>query len=321
VLIALLLATACGKPSALPSGPAELPAKPADYVDVFTWSQGIPAGAKAVQGTFSGPHFAYQFGALAVRNTIDETSGALETGPAKAADGYEFLVLYRLQGDDAYAPPPESPLGVDVLVGTVRKRLPKALQPGTGLIVSVPTGGDATLEVTDDKPYQYSVRNGSGPVTDASPQSSSSAPASSSGTPGAKKVRWEDGAYSGRGTYQGVRTSGPLSVTLSLGDRSELGASVSGAPAPPAEHIWLRLPDAKISTDDNELKVDLARSVVLALPGGDKVPARSNVGGLLFPVPEAFTGGKLTVAPQFPASSTAKWSTAPDPKDIPLTVS
>jgi hypothetical protein len=322
VLIALLLATACGRPEALSAGPVDLPAKPADYVDVFTWSQGVPAGAKPVDGVFKGPHFSYRFGALAVRGTIDETSGALEGGPARAADGHEFLVLYRLQGDDTFAPPPEAPLEVNVLVGTARKRLPKSILPGTGLIVSVPTGGDAILEVTDDKPYQYSVRNGSGPVTATAPGASSSAGPPSSGTASAgKQVTWQDGDYTGQGSYQGVRTSGPLGVTLDLGDRSELGASLAGAGAPPAKQIWLRLPEAKISTDDNELKVDLARSVSLTLPNGDKVTPKPSTSGLLFAVPDPFTAGVLTIAPEFPAGSTAKWTTKPTPKEIQVTVS
>lgn len=317
ILVVLVLA-ACGRPAAVPSGPADLPGKPADYVDVFSWSQAAPTGTEAIRGVFKGPHFSYQFGALAVRDTLDETSGALEVGPARAAGGHQFLVLYRLQGDDSFAQQPDggAALPVDVLVGTVRKRLPKTLLPGTGLIVSVPTGGDATLEVTDDKPYQYSVRKGAG----GPPAPSSPADAPPAG-PNAKQVRWSDGDYSGQGSYQGVRTSGPLGVTVALGNRSELGATLSGVAAAPAQKLWLRLPDAKINTDDAQLKVDMARSVTLTLPNGEKVTARPNVVGLLFQVPDTFTTGTLTIAPEFPAASTAKWSTKPDPKDVPLTVS
>lgn len=302
-----------------PSAPADLPAKPADFVEVFTWSQGVPEGAKALSETFSGPHFSYQFGARATRATIDETSGSLEVGPAKAASGHEFLVLYRLQGDDTFAPPPEAPLAVDVLIGTARKRLPKPLQRGTALVVSVPTGSDATLEVTDDKPYQYSVRNGNGstpaPSTSATPRSSSSSTASSS------QVRWDNGDYTGQGAYQGVRTSGPLAITAALGTRAELAAELPGLGTAAAKQMWLRLPDAKITTDDADLKVDLARSFVLTLPTGTKLNARPNSSGLLFSVPEPFTGGTLTINPEFPAASTAKWATRPEPKEIPLSTS
>lgn len=320
VLILVLTLAACGRPAAAPSGPVDLPTKPADFVDTFTWSQAAPAGAEAIRGVFKGPHFSYQFGALAVRDTLDETSGALEVGPAHAASGHEFLVLYRLQGDDSFAQQPDggTPLPVDVLVGTVRKRLPKPLQAGTGLIVSVPTGGDAILEVTDDKAYQYSVRKGGGgPPAPSSPVDAAPPAAGAN----AKQVRWPAGDYSGQGSYQGLRTSGPLSVTLTLGSRSELGTSLAGVAAAPAQKTWLRLPDAKISTDDDQLKVDLARSVVLTLPNGDKVTARPNVVGLLFQVPDSFTAGTLTIAPEFPATSTAKWTTKPDPKDVPLTTS
>lgn len=320
LLVAVLLfTTACGARSVTPSAPADLPAKPADFVEVFTWSQGVPEGAKALSETFSGPHFSYQFGARATRATIDETSGSLEVGPAKAASGHEFLVLYRLQGDDTFAPPPEAPLAVDVVVGTARKRLPKPLQRGTALVVSVPTGSDATLEVTDDKPYQYSVRNGNGstqaPSTSATPRSSSSTASSSS------QVRWDNGDYTGQGAYQGVRTSGPLAITAALGTRAELAAELPGLGAAAAKQMWLRLPDAKITTDDADLKLDLARSFILTLPTGAKLNARPNSSGLLFSVPEPFTGGTLTINPEFPASSTAKWATRPEPKEIRLSTS
>jgi hypothetical protein len=318
--------TACGRPSAPPAAPQELPVKPADYVEVFTWSQGIPAGAKPLKGpaaTFRGPHFAYQFGALATRATIDETSGGLEGGLGKAAPGHEFLVLYRLQGDSLAAPPPEGTpaLGIDVLVGTVRKRLPRQLLPGTGLVVSVPVGADATLEITDDKPYQYSVRNGNGNGNGNGSGSGNGTPAaapSASGAPKSGKVNWQDGGYQGQGTYQGVRTSGPLAITGDLGDRAELGDEVSGAGTPPANQVWLRFPAAKIATDDPDLKLDLARSFVLTLAGGARVAARPSQTGLLFPVPASFAGGTLTVAPEFPATSTAKWATKPEPKQIQL---
>jgi hypothetical protein len=318
VLVALLLfTTACGARSVSPSAPVDLPAKPADFVEVFTWSQGVPDGAKALSETFSGPHFSYQFGARVTRATIDETSGSLEFGPAKAAAGHEFLVLYRLQGDDTFAPPPEAPLAVEVVVGTARKRLPKPLQRGMGLIVSVPSRSDATLEVTDDKPYQYSIRNGnaptSAPSTSAIPQSSSSV--------GSSQVRWQNGDYAGQGAYQGVRTSGPLAVTAALGSRAELANQLSGVGTAAARQIWLRLPDAKISADDPDLKLDLARSVVLTLPTGTKLNARPNSTGLIFSVPEPFTGGTLTISPEFPASSTARWTTRPEPKEIPLSTS
>jgi hypothetical protein len=316
VLVAVLLATSCGRPPALPAGPVDLPVKPADYVEVFGWSQGVPEGARPLEGptaTFKGPHFAYQFGALATRATIDETSGGLEGGPARAAAGHEFLVLYRLQGDTAFAPPPEgAPLPMDILVGATRKRLPKQLLPGNGLVVSVPVGADATLEVTDDKPYTYSVRNGNAAAPPSAP-SSAAVPKSGS------SVRWQGGDYSADGTYQGVRTSGPLKITGDLGTKVELGADLPGTSSPPAKQIWLRFPDAKISTDDPDLKLDLARSVVLTLPGGTKVAARPTTSGLLFPVPEPFTAGTLTIAPEFPATSTAKWSTRPEPKQIVLT--
>jgi hypothetical protein len=316
LVAALLFTTACGARSVTPSAPADLPAKPADFVEVFTWSQGIPDGAKALSETFSGPHFSYQFGARATRATIDETSGSLEVGPAKAASGHEFVVLYRLQGDDTFAPPPEAPLAVEVLVGTARKRLPKPLQRGTGLIVSVPIGSDATLEVTDDKPYQYSIRNGNGSApassTSATPRSSSSAAAPSS------QVRWENGDYTGQGAYQGVRTSGPLAITAALGTRAELASQVPGIGTAAAKQVWLRIPEAKITTDDPDLKLDLARSFTLTLSTGTKLNARPNSAGLIFSVPEPFTGATLTINPEFPASSTAKWSTRPQPKEIPL---
>ncbi len=317
VLIALAALAACGKPAASPAGTVDLSVKPADYVDVFTWSQGIPSGARPIQGVFKGPHFAYQFGALSVRPTTDETSGSLETGPASAAPGYEFLVLYRLQSDDSYAPPPEGApaLPVDVVVKDVRKRLPRPILPGSGVIISVPSGSDATLEVTDDKPYSYSVRDGSGPApsVDAAPRPTGSA--------AGKQVRWQNGDYSAQGSYQGQRTSGPLAVTLTLGDGAELNASIAGVVNPPAKHVWLRLKNARISTDDNQLKVDMSRSVVLTLPDGTKVTPKTGVTGLLFPVPDPFTAGVLTIAPDFPSGSTAKWSTKPEPKDIQLTVS
>jgi hypothetical protein len=314
----LLFTTACGSRTVSPSAPVDLPAKPTDFVEVFTWSQGVPDGAKAMSETFSGPHFSYQFGARATRATIDETSGSLEVGPAKAAAGHEFLVLYRLQGDDTFAPPPEAPLAVEVVAGAARKRLPKPLQRGTGLIVSVPAGSDATLEVTDDKPYQYNIRRGNAPTSAVSPNVT---PRSSSSA-GSAKVRWENGDYTGQGAYQGVRTSGPLAVTAALGSRAELGTQLSGLSTAAAKQMWLRLPDAKISTDDPDLKLDLARSIVLTLPTGTKLNARpNNAAGLLFSVPEPFTGGTLTISPEFPASSTAKWSTRPEPKEIPLSAS
>ncbi|WP_173142086.1 hypothetical protein [Kibdelosporangium persicum] len=312
LLIVLLVVTGCGARPVSPAEPAELPVKPADHLDVFTWSQGVPAGARPLSATFKGPHFSYQFGALAVRPDIDETSGALEGGPARAAAGHEFLVLYRLQGDDTFAPLPQQPLTVEVVVGDVRKRLPKPLERGTALIVSVPLGGDATLEVTDDRPYQYSVRNGLG---SASSSPTDGAPSN----PGADQIRWQDGKYTEQGAYQGVRTSGPLTVTLDLGSRAELADSLPGVGAAAAKQVWLRLPGAKISTDDPDLKVDLGRSVALALPGGTKVSPRQSASGLLFSVPESFAGGTLTVAPEFPSGSTAKWSRKPAPKQIPLT--
>ncbi|SMD14842.1 hypothetical protein [Kibdelosporangium aridum] len=311
VLLVVVLAGCGARPST--TGPVDLPAKPADFVDVFTWSQGVPAGAQPISWSFKGPHFGYQFGAQAVRPDMDETSGGLEGGPARAAAGHEFLVLYRLQGDDTYAPPPETPLTVEVVVSGARKRLPKPLDRGTALIVSVPLGGDATLEVTDDRPYQLSVRNGLG--AGSAPSSSDAAPKA-----GAGQVKWGDGKYTGQGAYQGVRTSGPLAVTLDLGTRSELADSLPGVGAAATKQVWLRLPDAKISTDDAELKVDLARSVSLSLPGGPKISPRQSASGLLFSVPEPFTGGTLTIAPEFPATSTAKWSQKPEPKQIPLTV-
>lgn len=315
----LLFTTACGARSVTPSAPADLPAKPADFVQVFTWSQGVPEGAEALSETFSGPHFSYQFGARVIRSTTDETSGSLEAGPGKAAAGHEFLVLYRLQGDDTFAPPPEAPLAVDVLVGTARKRLPKPLQRGTALLVSVPVGSDATLEVTDDKPYQYSIRNGNGPApappSGATPRSSSSTAGSSS------QVRWDSGDYTGQGTYQGVRTSGPLAITAALGTRAELANELPGVGAAAAKQVWLRLPDAKISADDPDLKLDLARSFTLTLPTGTKLNARPSSAGLVFSVPEPFTGATLVINPEFPASSTAKWSTRPQAKEIPLSTS
>jgi hypothetical protein len=317
VLVAVLLfTTACGARSVSPSAPADLPVKPAEFAEVFTWSQGVPEGAKALSETFSGPHFSYQFGARAVRATIDETSGSLELGPAKASPGHEFLVLYRLQGDDTFAPPPEAPLTVEVVVGTTRKRLPKPLQRGTGLVVSVPTGGDATLEVADDKPYQYSLRNGNGSTP---APSTSAAPNPGSPSASTSKVSWQNGDYTGQGAYQGVRTSGPLAITAQLGTRADLASELPGLGAAVPKQMWLRLPDAKISTDDADLKLDLARSFILTLPTGTKLNARPNSAGLLFSVPEPFTGATLTIAPEFPAASTAKWSTRPEPKEIPLT--
>ncbi|MCE7008767.1 hypothetical protein LWC34_39045 [Kibdelosporangium philippinense] len=316
--LVMLLLAGCGARPAVSPGPVDLPSKPADFVDVFTWSQGVPAGARPISLTFSGPHFSYQFGALAVRPDMDETSGGLEGGPARAAAGHEFLVLYRLQGDDTFAPPPEAPLVAEVVVSGVRKRLPQALERGSALIVSVPIGGDATLEITDDKPYQLSIRSGLG-ATSAAP--SSAGPSSDAAPkPGAGAVRWDDGKYSGQGAYQGQRTSGPLGVTLDLGTRSELAANLAGVGAAATKQVWLRLPDAKISTDDPDLKVDLARSVSLTLSTGTKISPRASSSGLLFSVPEPFSGGTLTIAPEFPASSTAEWSEKPDPKQIPLTV-
>ncbi|MBP2320983.1 hypothetical protein JOF56_001368 [Kibdelosporangium banguiense] len=315
LVAALLFTTACGPRSVTPSAPVDLPAKPADFVEVFTWSQGVPEGAKPLSATFSGPHFSYQFGALATRPTMDETSGGLEGGPAKAAPGHEFLVLYRLQGDDTFAPPPEAPLTVEVVVGAARKRLPKPMQRGTGLIVSVPLGGDATLEVTDDKPYQYSIRNSNGPAPTSAPSAASRTSASSS------KVRWQNGDYQAQAAYQGVRTSGPLAVTAALGERAELANELPGVGPAAAKQTWLRLPDAKINTNDADLKLDLARSFTLTLPTGTKLNARPNTSGLLFSVPEPFTGATLTISPEFPASSTAKWSTRPQSKEIPLATS
>ncbi|WP_143230966.1 hypothetical protein [Actinosynnema sp. ALI-1.44] len=310
VVVGVLVA-GCGAKPVPPSGPVDLPEKPADYVDVFTWSQGVPAGARSLSTVFKGPHFSYAFGALAVRSDLDESSGGLEAGPSRAAAGHEFLVLYRLQGDDTYATPPQAPLNVDVVVGATRKRLPKPLERGTGLIVSVPVGADATLEVTDDKPYQFSVRNGGGGTP---APTSDNAPAK----PGATQVRWQDGNYRGNGNYQGQRTSGPLAVTLELGTRSELANTLPGIGVAPAKQLWLRLPDARISTDDADLKLDLSRSVSLVLANGRQASTRQSSSGLLFTVPDSFTGGVLTVEPQFPATSTAKWAQKPEPKQIQL---
>jgi hypothetical protein len=321
VAVLLLLTTACGARPVSPSGPVDLPEKPADYVDVFTWSQGVPEGAKPLSVTFAGPHFSYQFGALATRSTLDVTSGGLEGGPAKAAPGHEFLVLYRLQGDDTFAPPPEAPLPVEVVVGSARKRLPKDLRRGTGLVVSVPTGADAILEVNDDKPYQYNIRSGGGA---SSPAPTSGAPSASGGssasTGSAGTVRWQGGDYSAQAAYQGLRTSGPLAVTAALGERAELGAELSGLGTAAAKQLWLRFPDAEITTDDADLELDLGRSMSLTLPTGTKLNARPNADGLVFSVPEPFTGGTLTITPEFPAASTAKWSTTPQPKEITLSI-
>ncbi|ALG06489.1 hypothetical protein [Kibdelosporangium phytohabitans] len=310
VVVGVLVA-GCGAKPVPPTGPVDLPAKPADFVDVFTWSQGVPAGARPLSTVFKGPHFSYGFGALAVRPELDESSGGLEAGPARAASGHEFLVLYRLQGDDTFAPAPQTPLAVDVVVGATRKRLPKPLERGTGLIVSVPVGADATLEVTDDKPYQFSVRNGTGGTP---PSTSDNAPAKA----GVTQVRWQDGTYRGNGNYQGQRTSGPLAVTLELGARSELATTLPGIGAAPARQLWLRLPDAKISTDDADLKLDLARSVSLMLATGKQASTRQSTSGLLFTVPDSFTSGVLTVEPQFPVTSTARWAQKPETKQIPL---
>nr|CTQ94963.1 hypothetical protein [Kibdelosporangium sp. MJ126-NF4] len=314
-VVAAVVLAGCGAKPVPPSGPVDLPEKPADFVGVFTWSQGVPAGARPLSTVFKGPHFSYVFGALAVRPDLDATSGGLEAGPSRAASGHEFLVLYRLQGDDTYAPPPQTPLAVDVVVGASRKRLPRSLERGTGLIVSVPVGGDATIEVTDDKPYKYNVRSGQGGDTPTTTTPGGGTPKSTG------QVHWQGSLYSGTGTYQGVRTSGPLGVTLDLGTRSELANSLPGVGDAPAKQLWLRLPDATISTDDADLKVDLARSVSLALPGGGKASPRQSSTGLLFAVPEPFTGGTLTVAPEFPATSTAKWTQKPESKQTVLNVS
>jgi hypothetical protein len=307
-LVAVLLAAACGRPAALPAESSELAAKPADYIEVFNWSLGVPPGARPLEGpaaTFKGPHFAYRFGALATRTSTDATSGSLEGGPARAADGHEFLILYRLRDDDTFSPSSDAPLTSAVVVGNARKRLPKPIEPGSALIASVPIGADATLEVTDDRPYLYSFRNGSGAITPRA---------------GEKQVRWQAGDYVEQGVYQGVRTSGPLEVRVALGERAELGAALSGAGTPPAKHTWLRLPDAKISTDDAQLKVDLVRSIVLTLPDGTEVRPSPGAAGLLFAVPDPFTAASLTIAPEFPAGSTAKWTTRPQAKQVPLTV-
>lgn len=312
-VITAVVVAGCGAKPAPPNGPAGPPEKPADFVGVFTWSQGVPAGARPVSAVFHGPHFAYGFGALAVRAELDASSGGLESGPGRAAAGHEFLVLYRLQADDSFAPPPTTPLGVDVVVGGARKRLPKPLDRGTGLVVSVPVGQDATLEVTDDKPYTFSVRDSANATA---PSSADNAPAKPSST---TRVTWQDGTYQADGTYQGQRTSGPLSVTLDLGKRGELAAALPGIGTAPAKQLWLRLPDARITAGDAAVELDLTRSVTLSVTAGKPASARQSTTGLLFAVPDTFTGGALTVAPVFPAGSTAKWSAKPATKQLQLT--
>ncbi len=120
-------------------------AEPADYVGTEFSAPGT--GARTVdphEAQLRGPHFVIQFTSVEITDLTDDLNGP--------APGHEFIAARTddQQRFPMYVPGSDAdrPSAVVVVDGVARK-LPEVPQLG-GLIVSVPKGHDAVLQITDE---------------------------------------------------------------------------------------------------------------------------------------------------------------------------
>jgi hypothetical protein len=301
--------------------------QPADYAAVF---DGLGRGGTSLnpnEAGLVGPHFAVHYSGAS-------TGDREPTGRFRAAPGHEFLFLYGIQGNArAFTPESTDKVGAAVVVDGVTRPLLDI--PVTGLVVSVPTGHDATLVITDDgRAQSLDVQTGKR-GGDAVP------------------VYYRPHALglSGGTTYKAdavARFAGHLvDPSISI-DLAHAGASVEpwvpGAGWAPAGRAWVRIStvyiDSRVIPHENDVYnvaayntdyvTDFAKTFVLTVPGGPPVPAEPGSAakllaqvGLLFNVADSFTAGTLVIHPDGTLrhqsqSSAVVWSQAPPTGQVAL---
>jgi hypothetical protein len=170
--VVVLLAAGCGNATGTGTTPGDplTSAAPADLTTVIAASVLADeyTGAKTGSAELTGPDYVLHFDWLAAAATIDWDDGnklGLESG-LSPAPGHEFLIAHTPDKSD---PAPLTgatdttvgPSGVAIRVGSQTRHIDKALGSNRLLLVSVPRGADAVLQVSSrGRTQSLSLRTG-----------------------------------------------------------------------------------------------------------------------------------------------------------------
>jgi DNA-binding SARP family transcriptional activator len=306
--------------------------KPADFVGFSSYPADGAAKLDPDQIRLAGPHFDLRF----VAADVVTRTGELYL----AAPGHEFLQLFV---ENPPRPGPyagtfgATPPTVAVLVDGVKR---STTMPLGGITVSVPTGHDATLQVTDEgRTQSISMRH---------PARGDDAVA---GYYRPHRLAWATASYDEKGTvsYRQARLTAEASVSLADASGS-LEPWLPGLGWAKPGRVWLQLSHVKtdggISVDNSERLDNLTLAYAIGLryfvdpgtmlsvsfPGGQSKPVPHETGpfsGLdgvtVFDVPDSFAGGALVVDPprtvdMLRAPGSVTWSKPLPARQIPLAV-
>lgn len=263
--------------------PSDTPSIPADHVE-FASVVGIDkSGVEGVRrfptqsATLRGPHFSYTVKATATLSKLTPDQAEYFELPAGAAPapGHEIL-LAELEPARGYLPADAAgtaPQRVEVLAGSVSRRLElRSTLIGT-IVMSVPAGSKPVLRVTDaGRPQSLDLTTGK------------RGPDAATGYYPVREVEWR----AGNNVLTGLLLSGPGAAGMSTNERvagiqlsdadGTLVPYVEGRGWAEAGRAWLALgPEVQYSrlsagTDkDDQITVDL-RSFTVTGPGGTRYP-------------------------------------------------
>jgi hypothetical protein len=288
--------------------PATPSPPPADYVGYDAPADGaidfLPGAA-----SLTGPHFAVAFATLQV--SADSGDGF------RATAGHEFLRLSPRPTSTTTAPVP-----AQVVVDGAAHPVDLSRVARTGLVVSVPTGHSATLQVVDaGRTQALDLRTGR------------AGPDAAVGYYRQATLRWAEYGYSGAGESEvdGCRRRTTFQLHIAGTEAAVLPWEPQVGWAAPGR-AWVPIPYSTLPPvsdqqpgcpDDPRIGWDVDGSVGLRTPLRETAPARvlpangGDGGTLLFDVPVSLPGAVLVVHPAATWDDGAgrqpvKWTTPPE---------